>query len=111
MVVFDREAMTNKQVVLDDCQRESYAQLTNSQGDISFRISEAVKSISLPIYGAETKLSCTDIFVKVTDAVARGIVGPNQCGRASALPSPGQITVFARQPSWLEILKAKLAGS
>ncbi len=112
LVEFDRETMADKRFVTRQCQSESYAKLTDDSGETSFVVADFARKIELPIYYPEIgEVSCPKVSVNIATAASRGIVGTNKCGRATSPPTPGQVTVFAREPTWFEKLRAKLAGS
>jgi hypothetical protein len=48
-------------------------------------------------------LAITDISTK--QLLQQGIVWPNSCGKATASPRPGELTIFVRPLTWWEKLK------
>jgi len=44
--------------------------------------------------------------ISTKQVIDRGFVTPNNCGKRSALPKPGEITIFIRPYNFWEILRA-----
>jgi len=44
------------------------------------------------------------------EVVAHGVVSPNHCGRANALPKPGELLIYSRHEHWWEVTRDVARG-